>query len=48
MNGFHMNQKIFLTYEQQLDKLKNDKGLTIANPDYAVRTLQKISNHNLL
>jgi abortive infection bacteriophage resistance protein len=48
MKGFHMNQKIFLTYEQQLDKLKNDKGLTIANPDYAVRTLQKISYYSLI
>jgi abortive infection bacteriophage resistance protein len=43
-----MNSKIFLTYEQQLDKLKNDKGLTIANPDYAVRTLQKISYYSLI
>jgi hypothetical protein len=34
-----MNQKIFLTYGQQLDKLRNDKGLTIASPDYAVRTI---------
>jgi abortive infection bacteriophage resistance protein len=48
MKGFHMNPKIFLTYEQQLDKLKNDKGLTIANPDYAVRTLQKISYYSLI
>jgi abortive infection bacteriophage resistance protein len=48
MKGFHMNQKIFLTYEQQLDKLKNDKGLTIASPDYAVRTLQKIGYYSLI
>jgi abortive infection bacteriophage resistance protein len=48
MKGFHMNQKIFLTYEQQLDKLKNDKGLTISDSDYAVRTLQKISYYSLI
>jgi abortive infection bacteriophage resistance protein len=48
MKGFHMNQKIFLTYEQQLDKLKNGKGLTIVNPEYAVRTLQKISYYSLI
>jgi hypothetical protein len=38
-----MSQKIFLTYEQQLDKLKNDNGLTIANPDTMLFVLRRKS-----
>jgi abortive infection bacteriophage resistance protein len=43
-----MSQKIFLTYEQQLNKLQSDKGLTIADSDYAMHILQKISYYSLI
>lgn len=43
-----MSQKIFLTYQQQLHKLQNDKGLTLTDPEYARNILQKISYYSLI
>ena len=37
-----MAQK-FMTYEQQLNKLRNDKALTIPNLDDAKKVLEEIS-----
>ncbi len=42
-----MAQK-FLTYEQQLTKLKNEKGLTILDIVFARRTLEEISYYSLI
>ncbi len=36
-----MAQKIYLTYEQQIEHLKNRKDLIIQNTDYAYSILQK-------
>ena len=36
--GYLMAQK-FMTYEQQLNKLQADKGLTIPDADFARKTL---------
>lgn len=38
----------FLTYEQQIELLKNDKELSIPNPDFAKNTLQKLSYYSLI
>ena len=42
-----MAQK-FMTYEQQLNKLQADKGLTIPNADFARKTLKEISYYSLI
>lgn len=42
-----MAQK-FMTYEQQLNKLQIDKGLTIPNADFARKTLEEISYYSLI
>lgn len=41
-----MAQK-FMTYEQQLNKLQADKGLTIPDADFARKTLEEISYYSL-
>lgn len=38
-----MNQKVFLTYEQQINKLQNEKSLIINDSEYATAILKKIS-----
>lgn len=38
----------FLTYEQQIELLKNDKELSIPNSDFAKNTLQKLSYYSLI
>lgn len=40
--------KSFFTYEQQLDKLQNEKYLTINDTKYAKETLQKLSYYSLI
>lgn len=40
--------KSFFTYEQQLDKLQNEKYLTINDTKYAKDTLQKLSYYSLI
>ena len=40
--------KVFFTYEQQLDKLQNEKYLTINDIKYAKETLQKLSYYSLI
>lgn len=40
--------KAFFTYEQQLDKLQNEKHLTINDTKYAKETLQKLSYYSLI
>lgn len=40
--------KIFFTYEQQLDKLENDKGLIISDRAYAETMLKAISYYSLI
>ena len=40
--------KTFLTYEQQIDKLKNEKLLTISNEEYAKEFLSKLSYYSLV
>ena len=42
-----MAQK-FMTYEQQLNKLQADKGLTIPDADFARKTLEEISYYSLI
>lgn len=42
-----MAQK-FMTYEQQLNKLQADKGLTIPDADFAQKTLEEISYYSLI
>ena len=42
-----MAQK-FMTYEQQLNKLRVDKGLTIPDTDFARKTLEEISYYSLI
>lgn len=38
----------FMTYEQQLNKLQNDKALSIPNPDDAKKVLEEISYYSLI
>mgnify|MGYP003293328553 FL=1 len=45
--GYLMAQK-FMTYEQQLNKLQADKGLTIPDTDFARKTLEEISYYSLI
>ena len=45
--GYLMAQK-FMTYEQQLNKLQADKGLTIPDADFARKTLEEISYYSLI
>lgn len=40
--------KQFFTYEQQLNKLKNEKQLTISNPAYAEEVLEKLGYYSLV
>lgn len=40
--------KTFFTYEQQLNKLQNEKQLTITNPAYAEEVLEKLSYYSLI
>ena len=35
-----MNQKVFLTYEQQINKLQNEKSLIINDSEYAIFIFQ--------
>ena len=42
-----MAQK-FMTYEQQLNKLQVDKGLSIPDTDFAQKTLEEISYYSLI
>ena len=42
-----MAQK-FMTYEQRLNKLRVDKGLTIPDTDFARKTLEEISYYALI
>lgn len=43
-----MSDKPFMTYEQQLDKLINDKGLQIKDRDYAIKLLKNHSYFDLI
>ena len=45
--GYLMAQK-FMTYEQQLNKLQNDKGLSIPDKHFAQKTLEEISYYSLI
>ena len=40
--------KIFLTYDQQIDKLKNDKNLQIDDTAYAKEILRQVSYYSLI
>ncbi len=40
--------QIFLTYEQQLNKLQNDKALSIPDPTSAKKTLEEIGYYSLI
>lgn len=40
--------KTFFTYEQQLNKLQNEKQLTITNLAYAEEVLEKLSYYSLI
>lgn len=40
--------KQFFNYEQQLNKLKNEKQLTISNPAYAEEVLEKLGYYSLI
>lgn len=40
--------KQFFNYEQQLNKLKNEKQLTISNPAYAKEVLEKLGYYSLI
>ncbi|MCD7716148.1 MAG: hypothetical protein LUI39_06830 [Lachnospiraceae bacterium] len=40
--------KCFLTYEQQIDKLINEKGLLIADREYAENVLKRTSYYSLI
>lgn len=42
------NQKPFFTYEQQVDKLLNEKGLEIKNKQYAIKLLKRFSYFDLI
>lgn len=41
-------KKSFLTYKKQIEKLQNEKGLTIANIPFAINTLEHISYYALI
>lgn len=43
-----MNSKIFLTYEQQIEKLKTEKNLLIPDSESATILLKKISYYSLI
>ncbi len=43
-----MNRKIFLTYTEQIDKLKNEKALIINDVPYAASVLKKLSYYSLI
>ena len=44
----HPMGKSFFTYEQQLYKLQSEKELTISDPSYALKTLEKLSYYSLI
>ena len=41
-------QKIFLNYDQQIEKLKNEKNLLIDNEAYAKEILKQTSYYSLI
>ena len=41
-------QKIFLTYDQQIEKLKNEKNLQIDDTEYAKKILRQTSYYSLI
>ena len=41
-------QKIFLNYDQQIEKLKNEKNLLIDNEEYAKEILKQTSYYSLI
>ena len=41
-------QKIFLNYDQQIEKLKNEKNLLINNEAYAKEILKQTSYYSLI
>lgn len=41
-------KKSFLTYERQIEKLQNEKGLTISDMSFALNTLEHISYYSLI
>lgn len=43
-----MNKKIFLTYDDQLEKLRTEKQLSISDSSYAQTMLQKLSYYSLI
>ena len=40
--------KVFLNYDQQIEKLKNDKNLLVENETYAKEVLRQISYYSLI
>lgn len=44
----NLNRKIFLTYTEQIDKLKNEKALIITDVPYAASILKKLSYYSLI
>lgn len=43
-----MMEKKFLTYDQQIEKLQNEKQLTISDVPAAIHTLEHISYYSLI
>ena len=41
-------QKVFLNYDQQIDKLKNEKNLLIEDETYAKEILRQTSYYSLI
>ena len=41
-------EKKFLTYDQQIEKLQNEKQLTISDVPTAIHTLEHISYYSLI
>lgn len=46
--GAYIMEKKFLTYEQQIEKLQNEKELTVSNVPSAINTLEHISYYALI
>jgi len=40
--------KVFMTYDQQIRKLRDEKGLIIENEEYAISVLKKTSYYALI
>ena len=47
-DGDGVMQKIFLNYDQQIEKLKNEKNLLIDNEVYAKEILKQTSYYSLI